>query len=80
MVKKVERHAFAAVAGEFCGDLRILLGPVCLEEQNVVLFEDVLHIGGVEHGGFHDLAGDAPVGGEVDEDGLFRIVGGDSLR
>jgi hypothetical protein len=52
------------------GDVGILIGPVGAEEDGTGVMEALLNVGAIEDEAFVDLAGEAPAGGEVDEDGL----------
>src|SRR5271170_3338469 len=62
--------ATAVDRGELLGDLGVVLGPVGLEESDVVFAELMLDVGGFQDGALVDLAAEAPGGGKVDEDGV----------
>lgn len=70
-IKQVERDPFSTVLFKLGGDCGVLAGPVSLEEQNIVFGKEFLHFVRIQNGEFGHFAGDAPVGGEVDEDGAI---------
>ena len=79
-VEEVERHAGAAEAGEDVRDGGIAVRPVAHEERDVSVPEGGLHFVAVKSRDLVGLTGDAPGGGEVDEDGAaFGKEGPDGL-
>jgi hypothetical protein len=52
------------------GDGGILIGPVGAEEDCAGVTEVLLDVGAIKDEALVDLAGKAPAGGEVDEDGF----------
>lgn len=68
-VEDVCGDAASSVALEGLGDLGVLFGVVGVEEDDVVIFEELDDLIGGEGIFFVYLAGEAPGGGEVDEDG-----------
>jgi hypothetical protein len=69
-IEGVGGDSAAAESGEGLGDGGILIGPVGAEEDGAGVAEMLLDVGAVEDEAFVDLAGEAPAGGEVDEDGF----------
>src|SRR2546430_885746 len=66
-VPQIERDAGPAAALEEAGDRRIAIGPIPGEDLDLRLAEHVAHFAAVDRRGFVDLAGQAPVGGEINE-------------
>ena len=69
-VEKIEGDAVAAVLGEELADLVVVVRPVGPHRHHVVILERPGDLGGVENQPLVDLAGEAPVGGDVHEDEL----------
>src|SRR5687767_11913011 len=68
-VVDVERNARAPLGFEEAADGGVSAGPVADQDGDLLLREGSGDILALEHGLLVDLAGDAPVGGEVSEDG-----------
>jgi hypothetical protein len=69
-IEGVGGDSAAAEGGEGLGDGGILVGPVGAEEDGAGVAKMLLDVGAVEDEALVDLAGEAPAGGEVDEDGF----------
>ena len=69
-IEGVGGDSAAAEGGEGLGDGGILVGPVGAEEDGAGVAQMLLDVGAVEDEALVDLAGEAPAGGEVDEDGF----------
>src|SRR5207253_430902 len=65
-IPQIERHARAALLVEEAADLGIAPGPVADQHGDLAPLESARHVGTLEHRFLVDLAGQAPVGGEID--------------
>ena len=72
-VDGVGGHSGLAHAAQECGDFGRFAGPVCLDAGDVQAVHRVLEIFAVEDCCFVCLAGEAPVGGRVNEYGTARL-------
>lgn len=72
-VDRVGGHSGLAHAAQECGDFGRFAGPVGLDAGDVQAVHRVLEIFAVEDGCFVCLAGEAPVGGGVNEYGTARL-------
>src|SRR5205809_5545552 len=76
LVPKIVRHSGPTPALKEPGDRGIAVGPISGEYLDPSLPECVAYLGPIDRRGFIDLAGQAPVGGEINENGaaLVRVA------
>src|SRR5258708_29755602 len=67
VIEQVKRHAAAPEFLQITGDLRVLPRPVALQRDDLMFGEGMPYRGAVERRVLVDQAGEAPGGGEVDE-------------
>src|SRR6478609_2707001 len=72
-VPEIEGHAPTPVAFEKAGDRRVAVGPVAGERLHARRLERVANLAAVDRRRLVDLASQAPVGGEIDEDRLALL-------
>src|SRR3546814_9005653 len=68
-------HAVAAMLGKRARDDRVAVGPVADQRDDARLVEGLLHRLALDRARFVRLARQAPVGGEIDENGLSGRAG-----
>ena len=78
-VEDVERHGGPSVTRQKLRDHVVAIGPVALHDGDSVLCKQQCGGLGFDHRPFVGLAGQAPVGGEVDEDRRPRLRQGHGL-